>query len=109
MLLVVVDGYSPISAWNYDWNSSTTGTARRLNWHDISTRGKDPDPANRVKVRLGACWNLSNDGLVSPETVSPSQNPVWGCNKSDARTLSLGLQVPSEKVFGVGLEGPNTF
>ena len=24
-------------------------------------------------------------------------------------TLSLGLQVPSKKVFGVGLEGPNTF
>ena len=23
--------------------------------------------------------------------------------------LSLGLQVPSEKVFGVGLEGLNTF
>ena len=22
---------------------------------------------------------------------------------------TLGLQVPSEKVFGVGLEGPNTF
>ena len=25
------------------------------------------------------------------------------------KDYTLGLQVPSEKVFGVGLEGPNTF
>ena len=37
-----------------------------------------------------------------------------GCQSHGYRTykphdrLTLGLQIPSEKVFGVGLEGPNT-
>ena len=33
----------------------------------------------------------------------------WGVLQTPDSSLSLGLQVPSEKVFGVGLEGPNTF
>ena len=34
---------------------------------------------------------------------------VWDIDESGKNTYTLRIQVPSEKVFGVGLEGPNTF
>ena len=33
----------------------------------------------------------------------------FGDEGKSFRSFTLGLQIPSEKVFEVGLEGPNTF
>ena len=56
-------------------------------------------PGPSVQNILGCQWHFSPLKPLCPA------NP----QESTQRTLSLGLPVPSENVFGVGLEGPNTF
>ena len=48
-------------------------------------------------------------GFVHQLWFIPGVGGGTGVMRLMSQSLTLGLQVPSEKVFGVGLEGPNTF
>ena len=61
---------------------------------------KDPGPVKPHSSGLGVARALP----PACETVEVGSEP----EAMESTGLALGLQVPSEKVFGVGLEGPNT-
>ena len=72
----------------------------------------------RAEVEVGdwepLCKTLAGMGPLLVSMIGVLERGCIGSGEMDCIGLlwvlvTLGLQVPSKKVFGVGLEGPNTF